>query len=130
MTERREAREQMARAQKIEAVGLLAGGIAHDFNSILTAILGSAHLASLDAEKGGEQAAEIEQIEIAARRAQVLVRQLLDFARRKPGNPVPTELRDAVRQTLRLCGPQPPPRSASTSMTRANRHGSAPIRHS
>ncbi len=102
ITERLQAREQMVRAQKIEAVGLLAGGIAHDFNSVLTSILGSAHLAALDAEAGSDLAGEIEQIEIGARRAQMLVQQLLGFARRKPGNPVPTDLREAVRQALRL----------------------------
>ncbi|MBV2358425.1 PAS domain S-box protein [Thalassococcus sp. CAU 1522] len=102
ITERLRAREQMARAQKIEAVGLLAGGIAHDFNSVLTSILGSAHLAALDAPQGSDLAREVEQIEIAARRAQLLVQQLLGFARRKAGNPVPTDMREVVRQVMRL----------------------------
>lgn len=102
ITERLHAREQMVRAQKIEAVGLLAGGIAHDFNSVLTSILGSAHLAALDAPEGSDLGREIEQVEIAARRAQMLVQQLLSFARRRVGNPVPTDLRDSVGQALRL----------------------------
>ncbi|SEW25502.1 PAS domain S-box-containing protein [Aliiroseovarius sediminilitoris] len=102
ITERLKTREQMARAQKIEAVGLLAGGIAHDFNSVLTSILGSTHLAALDAVPDSDIAHEIEQIEIGARRAQVLVQQLLGFARRKSGNPVPTNLSEAVQQALRL----------------------------
>jgi len=102
ITERLKTREQMARAQKIEAVGLLAGGIAHDFNSVLTSILGSSHLASLDAPPDSDLAHEIEQIEIGARRAQLLVQQLLGFARRKSGNPVPTDVSEIVRQALRL----------------------------
>ncbi len=102
ITERLRAREHMVRVQKIEAVGLLAGGIAHDFNSVLTSILGSAHLAALDAEPDSDIAHEIAQIEIGARRAQALVQQLLGFARRKAGNPVPTDLRDIVGQALRL----------------------------
>jgi PAS domain S-box-containing protein len=102
ITERLKTREQMARAQKIEAVGLLAGGIAHDFNSVLTSILGSSHLASLDAPPDSDLAHEIEQIEIGARRAQLLVQQLLGFARRKSGNPVPTDVSDVVQQALRL----------------------------
>lgn len=112
ITERLQAREQVARAQKIEAVGLLAGGIAHDFNSVLTSILGSAHLAALDAAEGSDLAREIEQIEIAARRAQMLVQQLLGFARRQAGNPVPTDMCDAVRQALRLVRAATPPTTA------------------
>jgi len=102
ITERLKFREQMARAQKIEAVGLLAGGIAHDFNSVLTSILGAAHLAALDAPPDSDLLHEIEQIEIGARRAQMLVQQLLGFARRKSGNPVPTDVAEIVRQALRL----------------------------
>ncbi len=49
MTERRKAREHIHRAQKMEAVGLLASGVAHDFNNVLTTILGNVHLAKLDA---------------------------------------------------------------------------------
>lgn len=85
VTETRAAREQVARAQKLEAVGQLAGGVAHDFNNVLTTIIGSAHLAALDAVEDSDLAGEISQIEIAARRAQGLIRELLTFARREPG---------------------------------------------
>ncbi|MET4129739.1 ATP-binding protein [Roseovarius sp. MBR-6] len=109
ITEKRQAREQVVRAQKIEAVGLLAGGIAHDFNNILTAILGSAHLAALDASPGSDLAEEVEQIDIAARRAQALVRQLLGFARREPGTPEATDLCAAVSEVNRLMRAATPP---------------------
>ena len=102
ITEKRLAREQVVRSQKIEAVGLMAGGIAHDFNNILTAILGSAHLAALDAPPSSDLAGEIEQIDIAARRAQSLVRQLLGFARREPGKPVATDLGAVISEVVRL----------------------------
>lgn len=102
VTEKHRAREQIARAQKMEAVGHLAGGIAHDFNNILTTILGAAHLAELDAPRDSELASEIAQIDIAARRAQSLVGQLLTFARRQPGKPVVTDLRAIVSEVIRL----------------------------
>jgi len=109
ITEKRIAREHLAQLQKIEAVGLLAGGIAHDFNNILTAILGAAHLAAMDAEPGSDIATELEQIDIAARRAQALVRQLLGFARREPGKPVATDLCAIIREVGRLMRSAVPP---------------------
>lgn len=109
ITEKRRAREHVVRAQKIEAVGLMAGGIAHDFNNILTAIIGSAHLAALDAPEGSELAGEIEQIDIAARRAQTLVRQLLGFARREPGKAVATDLCSVIAEVARLMRAAIPP---------------------
>ena len=109
VTEKRQAREQVARAQKLEAVGLLAGGIAHDFNNILTTIVGSAHLAGLDAPADSELAVEIDQIDIAARRAQSLVRGLLTFARRTPGQPKPNDLGAIIDEVTRLLRASVPP---------------------
>lgn len=109
ITERRQAREQVARAQKLEAVGLLAGGIAHDFNNVLTTIVGAAHLAALDAPKGSDIAAEIEQIEIATKRAQSLVHGLLTFARREPAKPRPVDLCGVVKEVARLLRASLPP---------------------
>lgn len=109
VTEKRRAREQVVRAQKAEAVGLMAGGIAHDFNNILTSILGSAHLAAMDAPDGSDLAGEVEQIDIAARRAQSLVRQLLGFARREPGRAVSTNLCAVITEAERLLRAAIPP---------------------
>ena len=102
ITEKREAREQVIKAQKMEAVGLLAGGVAHDFNNVLTTILGAAHLASLDADPDSEIGREIAQIEIAARRARALVNQLLTFARRQPGEPRHLNLQNEIAEVVRL----------------------------
>ncbi|SEQ58373.1 hybrid sensor histidine kinase/response regulator [Thalassovita taeanensis] len=120
VTEKRQAREQVARAQKLEAVGLLAGGIAHDFNNVLTTIVGAAHLAALDAPEGSDIAMEIEQIDIAAQRAQSLVHGLLTFARREPGKPQAINLCDIVREVTRLLRASLPP---TIHMTCADEHG-------
>lgn len=109
ITEKKKAREQVARAQKMEAVGLLAGGVAHDFNNILTTIIGAAHLAGLDAEEGSDIANEIAQIDIAAKRAQSLVQQLLTFARRQPAKPRPIDLCAIIGEIVRLIRVSVPP---------------------
>ncbi|MVO18414.1 hybrid sensor histidine kinase/response regulator [Parasedimentitalea huanghaiensis] len=109
ITEKRHARDQVVRAQKLEAVGQLSGGIAHDFNNILTTIIGASHLASLDADEGSDLAGEIEQIDIAAHRAQDLVRELLSFARREPGQPQPVDLSEITDEVTRLLRASMPP---------------------
>ncbi len=102
ITERRKARDQIHRAQKMEAVGLLASGVAHDFNNVLTTILGNVHLARLDAPETGDFADELEQIEIASKRARNLVGQVLTFARRRPGDAVPLRIADAIEEVSRM----------------------------
>jgi len=109
ITEKRLARDQVARSQKLEAAGLLAGGIAHDFKNILTTIIGAAHLAGLDAKPGSDIAYEIDQIEIASCRAKSLIGELLIFARREPGHAVPTNLCLIVKEVTRLVQASVPP---------------------
>ena len=109
ITEKRQVREQIVHAQKLEAVGQLAGGVAHDFNNILTTIVGAAHLAALDAEPESDLENEIEQIDIAARRAQSLVQELLTFARREPGTSQPVVLSQIVDEVTNLLRASMPP---------------------
>ncbi|HSH70287.1 MAG TPA: PAS domain S-box protein, partial [Deferrisomatales bacterium] len=48
VTELRQTREESARVERLESVGLLAGGIAHDFNNLLTAMLHNLTLVRTD----------------------------------------------------------------------------------
>lgn len=101
ITDKKAAQEQVIKAQKLEAVGLLAGGIAHDFNNILMVILGNVQIALLEAEEAQNEE-ELQQIEIATRRAQSLVKQLLTFARRQPTSPRKLNLRQQIEEVLAL----------------------------
>jgi len=96
------AREQMAQAQKMEALGQLTGGIAHDFNNLLMIVSGYAQiLQSRLAEAKDVQA--VQAIRAAAGRGEKLTRQLLAFSRRQQLMPVVVDLRariDAVRDML------------------------------
>ncbi len=83
VTERKRLEEQLRQSQKMDAVGRLAGGIAHDFNNILGAIVAYAELARGALAQDDPVADDVAQIEVAARRAGDLTRQLLAFARRQ-----------------------------------------------
>jgi PAS domain S-box-containing protein len=74
-----EAREQLAMAQKMEAIGKLTGGIAHDFNNLLMIIGGNAETFNRLLDPKLPRA--IEAIRTAAKRGESLTRQLLTFSR-------------------------------------------------
>ncbi len=78
----------LARASKLESLGVLAGGIAHDFNNLLTVVMGNLSLAKLDARLDAETMECLRQSESAALRARDLTHQLITFA--KGGEPVRT----------------------------------------
>ncbi len=83
-TERRRWAEEVAQAQKMEAVGRLAGGVAHEFNNLLASIIGFGSLLERNAELPSKARSDIGHILEAADRAAGLVRQLLTFARKQP----------------------------------------------
>ncbi len=72
---------ELARAGKLESLGLLAGGIAHDFNNLLTVLMGNISLVRLDEQLGEESKTCLAQSEKAAVRARDLTQQLLTFAK-------------------------------------------------
>ena len=89
VSELKRVEAELARAQRLESLGLLAGGIAHDFNNLLMAILGN--LSLLGREARGRAAERIADAMSAVQRARELTSQLLTFSR--GGAPV----RDATR---------------------------------
>jgi signal transduction histidine kinase len=81
-------REDLAHAQRLEAMGQLTGGVAHDFNNLLMIVTGSMDLIL----RSPGNAAKVEKLARAALdasgRGQRLTQQLLTFARKQVNKPV------------------------------------------
>ena len=94
--------DQLAQAQKMEAIGTLAGGIAHDFNNILMPIIGYAELEIEDAPKGSSSYENLNELVNAGHRARELVKQILTFSRKGDDKIQPTSLQPIIKETLKL----------------------------
>jgi PAS domain S-box-containing protein len=92
-----QAREALAHAQKMDAIGQLTGGIAHDFNNLLTVILGSLELASKRLPEDARIVPLIANATQAAQRGAALTQRMLAFARRQDLDLRPVDLPDLVR---------------------------------
>jgi signal transduction histidine kinase/CheY-like chemotaxis protein len=102
LEESRRLESELARKQRLEALGVLAGGIAHDFNNLLTVVLGNLSLLRTDRAVAEHYTRNLDSTESAVRRARDLTQQLLTFSR--GGAPVrrPAALDEAVRESASL----------------------------
>lgn len=100
VTETKRLEAELAKTQKLEAVGILAGGIAHDFNNLLTGVLGHLSLIADEEAASARTRSSVEGALSATRQARSLTRQLLTFAR--GGAPIrrTTSIVDVVRESV------------------------------
>jgi PAS domain S-box-containing protein len=82
-----DSEDQLRRAQRTEAIGMLATGIAHDFNDLLTAVQGYSELLAQDIPADDPRRRDLDEISRAAGRGSVLTRQLLAFGKRSAEPP-------------------------------------------
>ncbi len=101
--QRSHTEEQLAHAQRLDAVGQLTGGIAHDFNNLLTVVSGNLQLLEAELPADTETRAILDGALRAVDRGADLTRRLLAFARRQPLWPrpvVPQPLLDELGHML------------------------------
>jgi PAS domain S-box-containing protein len=103
-TEQRRLEQQLAQAQKMEAIGRLAGGAAHDFNNLITVIAGYGQIL-LDAVKNSPALRDAaSEVLHASDRAAALAGQLLLFSRRQANQPRVVDLNELIRDLQRMLG--------------------------
>jgi len=92
----KEAQEQLAVAQKMEAVGQLSGGIAHDFNNLMMIVLGNLETIKRNTSDLTNIHPNLERnlnnAIRGAQRAASLTSRLLAFSRRQPLDPKPLDV--------------------------------------
>ena len=101
ITRAQELAEQLERAKRLEALGRLAGGIAHDFNNLLSSTLTSVDLLLMKGPDAESQAL-LNTVVNSIDRASRLTGQLLQFARRQPGQPRVLDLGAATQDLQEL----------------------------
>ncbi len=83
LIQRRRTEEQLAHAQRLEAIGQLTGGIAHDFNNLLTVVSGNLQLLELEHGEAADSREFIASAQRAVASGAALTAKLLAFARRQ-----------------------------------------------
>ncbi|MGA7105155.1 MAG: ATP-binding protein, partial [Candidatus Deferrimicrobiaceae bacterium] len=80
--EKRILEERLNRAEKMEALGILAGGVAHDLNNVLGVIIGYAELVLQKEDTSSAIRPQLEAMMKGGQRAGAIVQDLLTLARR------------------------------------------------
>ena len=95
-------RQELAQAQRMEAIGQIVPGIAHELNNPLAAIMAFSQLIFRDPRLPADLRHDAELLMEEAARTRRIMQNLLDFARRRPPERHATELRPLVDSVLDL----------------------------
>jgi two-component system NtrC family sensor kinase len=102
VTERRRLEASLVQAEKLAALGQLAAGVAHELNNPITAVIANTQLLQRELIPLQVDMESVELIEQAGKRAQRVVRELLDFARQEPQEFHSVDINHTIEQALSL----------------------------
>jgi len=95
-----QSQRQLVQSAKLAAIGELATNIAYEVNNPLTGVLGYTGLLLKSDDIPADKKEHLKTIERETLRAREILKNLLDFARRRPPLLVKTEVRSLVQDTL------------------------------
>ena len=98
--EKEKLQQQVHRAKKMEALGLLAGGVAHDLNNILSGAVGYSDLAMRKVPKDSALLTYFREIRESGRRAAAVVADLLTISRDAASDRQVTNLNAVIQEYL------------------------------
>jgi signal transduction histidine kinase len=96
----RESEEKLARAEKMNALGLLAGGVAHDLNNVLSGIVSYPDILLRDLPEDSKYRKPIATMQASGLRAAAIVQDLLTVARGAATAKMPLQLNDILKEYL------------------------------
>jgi two-component system NtrC family sensor kinase len=108
VTERVELEEQLAHADKMSSIGVLAAGVAHEVNTPLAVISSYAQMLAKQVAGDPQQMKILDKITSQTFRASEIVNALLNASRVSPRELAPLDLNQVLKETLSLVEPQLP----------------------
>ena len=99
--ERITLQDKLQRAQKMEAMGLMAGGVAHDLNNILSGVVSLPELLLMNLPKDSPIRKPIKTIQESGMRAADVVEDLMTIARGVASSKEPLDLNTTVEEYLK-----------------------------
>ena len=102
VTEYHRLETRISQIQKLNSIGRLAAGVAHDFRNVMTGIDGCAAVAQIGLPLDSATNDDLAEIRRSAARANSLINQLLDFARRSDGSVTLLDLDVVIDDLARL----------------------------
>jgi two-component system NtrC family sensor kinase len=102
VTDQRRLEVSLVQAEKLAALGQLAAGVAHELNNPITAVIANIQLLQRELDPDRVDMESVELIEQAGKRAQRVVRALLDFARQEVEEFHLVDVNHTIEQALSL----------------------------